>query len=333
MSFINIIFFVPNGNKLKTAAQLKTPFELKDFAALFAELFPDPPYAPFESYRFVVNGIDLNVQDKVEFEKNKHLIKQQTTIYFLQRCRGGTSVDKTTLEEIIRVALPSEMEKIPKVTAQCQGHFDTTQCISLCCFKYCSDCFIRCFKAQSFQLACIKCKKNIPYKQFFKSEDFIQTLESLSFISNFPTYIDCQICRCKNLLYNETMYSRQYCEYCKRWLCFFCNSDWNNSAMKNDQYTCHNDCVYELMITQTFIPMYNQQKELIPNKRICPKCFMDGGYGNGCQYNQCPHCQHWFCYRCLEPEETCKDNCSKLAKRCTQMKPQTYSTFPRLIKS
>ncbi|CAF1627013.1 unnamed protein product, partial [Rotaria magnacalcarata] len=77
-------------------------------------MFPSPPNGNLENYRFIVNRIDLNVQNESEFNKNKHLIINGSTLYPLQRCLGGSDVDMVTLKNIVRNELSSEVGEILK---------------------------------------------------------------------------------------------------------------------------------------------------------------------------------------------------------------------------
>lgn len=330
-SMFNIYFFQPNTTTKKTVGQLSQNFKLSDLKVLFERLFPSPPYGKMENYRFMVNGVDLNVQNETEFNKNKHLIISGATLYPLQRCVGGSDVDMVTLKNIVRNELPSELNKIPKVMADCVSHGETVPCVSLCCYKYCAECFIRSFETSKFQLKCFGCKNVINYVQFFKSPNFIQTLNCLDQISMFTKHIDYQVCTCSSPMINETMYAKQQCIQCRRVFCFFCNNEWQEGIMKNEQYTCRKDCSYEIMITQDSVTLAANTSLQVPNKRICPNCFKDGGYGNCCKYNQCPNCEHWFCYMCLKPQSVCSLT-SSYSTKCTDIVKQTYSMFPRLIK-
>jgi hypothetical protein len=328
----NVYFFQPNTTTKKTVGQLPQNFTLSNLKALFERLFPSPQYGKMENYRFMVNGTDLNVQNEAEFNKNKHLIISGSTLYPLQRCVGGSDVDMVTLKTIVRSELRSELQKIPKVWAECVSHGETVLCVALCCYKYCDDCFIQSFEASKFELKCLGCQQVVSYKQFFKSPDFIQTLDCLDQVNTFQKCIDYQVCKCGSPMINETMYARQQCIQCKRVFCFFCNNEWQEGQMKNEKYTCRKDCAYEVLITQDLVPLAANPSLTVPNKRVCPNCFNDGGYGNCCKYNQCHYCELWFCYMCLKPQTECSKT-SSYSTKCTDPVKQTYDTFPRLIKS
>ena len=331
-NLFNVYFFQPNQTTKKSVGQLPKNFSLADLKKLFEKLFPSPPYVAFENYRFIVEGFDLNVQNETEFNKNKERIKPGSLIYPLLRCVGGSEVDMVTLRTIVKTELPSELVKIPKLLDTCSIHDDIAPCITVCCYKYCAECFINGFTAAKFKLDCPECHKTASYKQVFRSKDFIQTLECLDQIDNYQKCIDYQVCKCGSPMINETIYARQQCLHCKRWFCFFCNNDWIDGEMKNEKYTCRKDCTYEILITQSLFPLTANPALQVPNKRVCPKCYRDGGYGNCCKYNQCHHCELWFCFMCLKPQAECSKTSSHSTK-CSEIVPQTYEIFPRLIKS
>ncbi|CAF1170053.1 unnamed protein product [Didymodactylos carnosus] len=160
----------------------------------------------------------------------------------------------------------------------------------------------------------------LPYEQFFKTEDFIRSLYALDEVRDLMKHIDCQICHCGVLMVNETMYSKQKCEQCKRWFCFFCNKDWKEEEMKNDQYTCHNHCVYETKLGYDLVPLVVNSQLRVPSRRCCPKCFTLGGYDAKCKYHQCSVCKHRFCFICLETEDQCSKDPLDYMKKCKDVK-------------
>jgi hypothetical protein len=101
--------------------------------------------------------------------------------------------------------------------------------------------------------------------------------------------------------------------------------------MKNERYTCRKDCAYKVMITQDLVPLTANPELQVSNKRVCPSCFRDGGYGNCFKYNQCHNCELWFCYMCLKPQIECSKT-SSYRTTCSELVKQTYEIFPRLLK-
>jgi hypothetical protein len=165
----------------------------------------------YSYFRITVNGFDLNIQNESEFNKNKHRITPGSTLYPLQRYLGGSDVDMVTLKNIVRSELPSEWEKIPKILDACTAHGEIVPYIILCCYKYCTKCFIRSFEAAKFKFKCLGFPKTLSYAQVFKSTSFIQTLDYLDQIDTFQKHIDYQVCKCGSPMVNETMLARQQC--------------------------------------------------------------------------------------------------------------------------
>ena len=175
------------------------------------------------------------------------------------------------------------------------------------------------------------CEGTVDYHTFFKTEDFIDRWSILCEISDLLKNIDCQICYCGTVLFNMTMFAKQQCSNCHRWLCFFCNRTWNGQTMKNQMYTCTDDCEYERRLQYDLVPLFRVAKILIPDRRCCPNCFIVGGYGNACKYHSCPYCRYQFCFICLETDVDCKEkHHSSAFEPCTNVKKQDYSMFPRI---
>ena len=129
------------------------------------------------------------------------------------------------------------------------------------------------------------------------------------------------------------MYSKQYCEQCQRWHCFFCNETWND-RMINAQYTCHNNCYYENKITYELVPYTCGNRPgitQIPDRRHCPNheclelCARVNDFGGNCSMHTCASCNHQFCFICFRsPSE-----CYAKPDICTSIKQQIYEDFPK----
>ncbi|CAF1142318.1 unnamed protein product [Didymodactylos carnosus] len=268
VSFTNVV-----GKTIQT--QLKDDFTLTDFKALIADkIQPDA----IEHYRFIANNKDLCLDNETEFDKRKQLIKNGVTIFLLRRMQGGGYIEMSILIDIVINELSQELLKLPKQLDDCIICLDNKSCMKLCCNKICMECFTNYFKTSDLRLKCMVCRNStrefLPYEQFFKTEDFIRSLYALDEVRDLMKHIDCQICHCGVLMVNETMYSKQKCEQCKRWFCFFCNKDWKEEEMKNDQFTCHNHCVYETKLGYDLVPLAMNSQLHVPSRRCCPKCFI-----------------------------------------------------------
>lgn len=318
-----------------------------------------PALGDLINYRLVVGDKQLCLDNENIFNRQKHLIQDNVRILLLPRAPGGTFIELSLLKEMLLEELKTELPKLNRETKVCEF----CQCEELCavihCINVCIDCFPNYLQDTNFKLRCTHeeidrelmwvpsyrkapkthpCGIEIDYRTLFKSEDFINKWSVLCDVIEMVANIDCQICYCGALLFNMTMYSKQQCSNCRRWLCFFCNRNWNEASMVNTMYTCTDvDCEYQRRLVFDLVPLEGTNDDniiMIPDRRCCPKCFIVGGYGEKCKYHCCPHCKHKFCFICLETENDCKMKYhSSHSHQCTSVKKQTYSMFPRINES
>ncbi|CAF0955907.1 unnamed protein product [Didymodactylos carnosus] len=289
-----------------------------------------------DAHRFIVNGKQLDLCDDENFEKQKRfLLKNGTTVYVLERMIGGGFVEMSMLIAIILGEMEQELHKLETSMdneSPCAVCKEEPVCLKLCCNRVCKECFCMYFDSCNLKLRCMVCKRQIPYEQIFKTAEFIKSLESLDEIRDLMKHIDCQICRCGTLMVNETLQAQQQCAQCHRHFCFFCNKDWNDDQMKNDQYTCHSNCDYEVKKSYELVPLKSNPHVLIPNRRCCPRCYMPGAYDEKCKYHTCVTCLYSFCFICLEEEELCKTKYqSNYQHKCTDLKEQHFKDFSTII--
>jgi hypothetical protein len=149
--------------------------------------------------------------------------------------------------------------------------------------------------------------------------------------------INFTICTCKSRAVNSTMFSKQQCQnrLCRRWRCFFCNANWNDQTMSNQQYTCGlPDCNYKMKINFEMVPMSGDHADVeIPNMRFCPNCYSFGGYGKACKYHTCRKCKHEFCYFCLKSKASCQTDNPSIDCYHVCLNPpkkQSYADIPAL---
>jgi hypothetical protein len=313
--------------------QLKENFNLNDLQQLVNCYFKNP-----SDYRFVISGKELDLFNTQSFARCQSLFRNGVSILVLKRIRGGGFVEIQILTNIILQDLEKALEQIPTTINEerpCEVCRDNTNCMKLCCNRICKVCFGDYFAHSTFKLRCMTCRQQVPYDRFFVSPDFVRSLESLTEVCELMKYIDCQICHCGSLAVNETLYAQQTCAICKRTFCFFCNKDWNEGSIrrKNDQFTCHASCDYATKLSYELVPLQVNKNVLIPNRRFCPFCFTLGSYDEKCKYHACPTCARSFCFICLEEEDICKTKYgSNYRHKCTDVKKQTYSDFPRIGK-
>lgn len=322
MGIRNIAFQLPMGTTIMT--QIDDAFTLKDFTQIIANrIGPD-----YQRYRFVVHCKELNLANQHVFDSQKHLLMNGVTIYVLERMLGGNKIN--ALIQRIEAELPIEIQNLRKdeaVCAVCDNHEPT---IFLCHIHLCMNCLSHHFINQNYILKCLECSKVVEPQALFTSISFIKLLNELHHLQNRLNTIDCQDCVCGQILYNDTLYAKQHCKMCKRWLCFFCNKDWDDNTMKNAQYTCHNNCYYETKLSFELFPCHYNKSLMVPNRRCCPRCLTLGAFGGHCKYHCCPTCRYKFCFTCLESDEDCQRKYkSNYRSLCTSPKSQDYSIFPR----
>ncbi|CAF1546034.1 unnamed protein product, partial [Didymodactylos carnosus] len=257
MGIFNITF---NGVAGKTiSAQLQHDFKLADFIAKIKEVIGD------DAYRFVVNGKQLNHEDESIFNAQKSIISNNVTIYYIKRMVGGSQKDISGIIDLIKLDYKLNLMFMETTEKECAFCLGTESCLTFCCNPICVECFSRHFErcleqVRSLEMTkliipCLNCKKIILPEKFFPSGEFINLLLSLETGKALVNNIDCQICTCGTFLKNEALYSQQTCDTCNRVFCFFCNRDWDETAMKNDQFTCHQNCEYENKLTFEMVPM------------------------------------------------------------------------------
>lgn len=326
---LNITFQTFAGKSVPT--MIKENFDLDEFKKVATEAF-----GPVTGFRFVVDGTQLDLENKDKFNEQKSMITDDKTIFLLARLRGGGFLDIATFIDIIYADLPTELAKLKKTKYQCAICCLNNQCFKLHCAMICEECFTSYFKSKNLQIVCLICPAVIAPKDIFVSREFIGSLRSYKELQDLLKHIDCQVCTCGALVVNETMYSKQRCTNCSRDFCFFCNKDWNDQTMRNiHKYTCSSgNCYYETMINFNPVKFAYSDDFQVPNRRCCPKCCVPGGYDEKCKYHTCNTCDHRFCFLCLltEPECTSKYGGSYSTK-CTEPVRQEYTMFPRLNKA
>ncbi|CAF1080918.1 unnamed protein product [Adineta ricciae] len=327
---INVAFTNVVGKTIQT--QLPDDFTFDDFKKVVVDKID---HDAVEHYRFIANNKDLCLDNKDEFTKRKHLIKNGGNIFLLRRMHGGGHVEAAILIDIIIEELPGELPKLRMQSGECVVCLDEKPCMTLCCSVICLTCFPRYFKENDLRVRCMICPQEVPYSQFFVTRDFIRALESLNEIRELMKHIDCQICHCGALVVNETLYAQQTCQNCRRIFCFFCNKDWKDGPepRHNQLFTCGVNCDYDMKLNYDLVP-YVQNKEIeIPNSRVCTKCFNVGGYDGKCKYHKCVVCKHTFCFLCLAPKNQCEKTPNSIREVCTTVKRQDFTMFPRITKS
>ena len=325
-SKMNVIFKTQSG-QIQPARLSR--IDLAEFKSVAQKLI-----GSIENVRFLVGGKQINTDDAAKFNEQKNLFKENCIIHMVQRMKGGYVPFHELLKQI-HSAIPSTFKtNTNNGRAQCVACTETKSCLQFKCpscnyvHTLCVDCAILYFTVNELTLKCFSCQKVVDYHRVFaNSASFVKMLDDLQEMYDIVKNLDCQICLCGELQVNATFYSKQTCENCKRTFCFFCNNQWNDQYMKNDQYTCHYNCQYENAITFELVNLRGNDSVKVPNRRTCPKCRALGSYGDACQMHTCRLCAHQFCFICLRDQSVCMYNSDK---KCT-LAYQNYSIFPKSI--
>jgi hypothetical protein len=325
---INIIFSTMKGSK--HTAQLKGGYTAADIRKLVKEKFGS------DNFRLIVNGKEIPDNDTANFSEIKQSIKNNTVIYVCQRMDGGSGlVDLDSHRATILADLQDELRliKAQSQPSECMICTEEKFCIKFCCSSIvCKECFPNCFVHADYSILCLTCNNRLPPEKLFITGNFIASLQQMEETARMAKYIDFQICTCGTFSINSTMYAKQKCNNCQRWLCFFCNADWDESEKqrRNEKYTCQVNCYWETKLSYQLVKLrYNENMEL-PNRRCCPKCSECGSYDEKCKYHTCK-CGHTFCFICLKSEADCKTTFKSVYNQpCGNVEKQSYTIFPRL---
>lgn len=322
---------------------LKQPFERKDFIDAVQKALD---VQTLQGQIFSVVGKHLNLENDEEFNKQKGNIIDGVIIFKIQRIPRGTNVNPSTLLDIILLELPTDLKKLPQIQEECPVCMDSSDHIKICHDKMCVQCFTMRIKTQNIKVKCSICSATVSPSQVF-SQQLVRLLQSYHDLVKLLQNIDCQMCRCGFLCYNDSLRPRSDCPKCRRRFCFFCNRDWNDSMNNDSKFTCKNQCIYDNVTSFNLIDFKHggidengTYRLKIPNQRICPKCLNLGGYGDKCKYHTCEKCDssYKFCFYCLESVADClRKNHPGLtepqasSQKCMEPKIQDHSIFPRLM--
>jgi hypothetical protein len=244
---INILLATLKGSK--HSVQLNIDFTPADIHKIVLDKMGS------DNYRLVTHGQEIQDNDLKSFSELKKKIKNGTIIYVCQRMEGGSNtVDIDSHRATIIADLKDESGKVitQSPNTECPICTEEKTCIRLCCGTIiCKECFPNYFIHYNYTVPCLVCDKIIPLEEVFVTEAFISSIHRLEETTLMLRNIDFQICTCGAFAINSTLYAKQQCNNCQRWLCFFCNSDWNETERNrvNEMYTCKVNCFWETKIT------------------------------------------------------------------------------------
>ncbi|KAF9437591.1 hypothetical protein BGZ76_000115 [Entomortierella beljakovae] len=227
-----VYFRTPEGRTI--AIMLPADFTFEVFKKIGNEVMASR-HDEIQGYYFAVSGRSISMENRKQFDGNKHLITKECNIFILGRLLGGRSFPDT-LQEIVEQELKVEISKADTHTSECSICLDDdTNCVKVCCTWMCGEDFERWILDKQFKASCTVCSKAIHLGSIFKSAEFIATIQALQDERQLLKNIDCQRCLdCNALMHNETMLSHQTCIVCRREFCFFCNRKWDTAVRVPD---------------------------------------------------------------------------------------------------
>jgi hypothetical protein len=302
---------------IKTAI-LNNSFDLKQLIKVIIEQI-----GSLDEYVFIIDGQQLDLNDDIKFNEQKTMIQTNRVIVVDRSQIETKSLQMFTLYDIIRNNLPGELKKKPKVKNECMTCCEEKLAMKFCHYAMCEECFWPYFVHSDFQIQCCICQGTISYQNIFVTYEFIELLQLFNEVKQRKECIDFQICTCSARAINETMYPKQNCQHCSRVFCFFCNEDWNNETMRNDnKYTCSSGhCYYERQITFDLVQYEYNKSIYCPTHRCCPKCLALNAYDMKCKQMMCRKCQYTFCCLCLKASNEC---IGQYQLPCTGIVRQSY---------
>ncbi|CAF3432874.1 unnamed protein product [Rotaria socialis] len=299
-----------------------------------------------------------NPDDKTKFDDMKRMMTPKSVILVVERLHGGgNNGDMLNLDTHTRRFFSEVKVELNKIVEypnnKCLLCLENKNCIKISCAQatrclntVCTVCLLEYYARKNYTTQCLICKKFSDLESYLANAEFKMlpngnakmTLSEEFKISHaqfkesieLTRYIDFQICKCGCYFVNATMYSRQNCPKCQRWMCFFCNENWDQNTMRNQQYTCGvPTCKYQQLLVFEMEESESYKGFWLPSTRCCPKCGTYGGYGTKCKFNQCANCKdYWYCFLCLKSQSECGTECN--AKCVDPPVQQTYTVFPRM---
>ena len=197
MSFFNIEFLTIT--KRRITGRLPTNFELNDLRKIIDDRVS---HIAVEIYSFLCNGEQLQLNDPVAFETQKHLITDGVTIQ-LTKSTGYPQMNELIDRILAEIGYTFDRMN-SRIGLECEICIDKLDpCTEILCTDcahvsvICKDAYVQHFEQGYLTFKCLKCNKTIEPKQVFaNSPDFIKLLALFKEIREIKKNIDCQICLC-----------------------------------------------------------------------------------------------------------------------------------------
>lgn len=272
-------------------------------------------------------------------------IRLHNSIDLMQRIKGGFEVLARMLEKIEGYHFSEVFWR----DGRCDLCFDEPSAVwgFSCGCHYCRDCFVRALKLYAIE------GDNLCRNHRKKEEKRDIISESLNLVINYcpeeivepyvkyvnnvrlVKHINIAYCKCDEIYYNDAGYSKHFCAKCDEYVCFYCQTSWDETK-KNQIGMCGVNCrIYSLLNfeLEEWEMGASAKDKLpgIPSNRFCPKCGKHGAFGKACKYNTCPSpCDFEFCFFCLNSKTECQRIYGKrYNQKCTEPVLQDIATIFR----
>ena len=214
---------------------------------------------------------------------------------------------------------------------------------SICCFgmlTLCGECFVHRLKSSVPSFACESCGRD--YAGLCKPGPFTEAVANLRQRVAFESAVDrayCPKCRAPCTMDPEEPvgpHATLACEECRHVFCAFCKDAVTAPCRTGDGATgmgCGPNCRLEAMLTFELVPFRFATDDavgsMIPNRRLCPKCFALGAYDGKCKFHECAECRTEYCFLCLQVKAKCPTSYGRMC--VSEPVQQTLGSLPRAL--
>ncbi|KAG9322373.1 hypothetical protein KVV02_003313 [Mortierella alpina] len=171
--------FFPGFKGKSKSIDMKDRLTLNDFLVAAQEALDFATLEEASSFRYADSNKVLDIEHESVFETQKHRITNNCVIVVMVRLFGGNTLSET-LDTIAKQELYVELEKVPLSAKSCTICLEEKiPCLKVCCTWMCKQDFANWFVAQNINVSCTLCRTPIKPKNFFKTREYIGTLQAL----------------------------------------------------------------------------------------------------------------------------------------------------------